>query len=721
MAGITGTETHDMEPATATPVSPAADAPASGRAERSGVAVALVFASLMMVAFATLDIPLYGQVVLSTCFIAVGYWIATRAPELRIGLAFVSVAVSLRYLFWRGAYSLDLRHPLDLTVAWALYLAEIYGFAIMVLGYFQTSVLRPRRPTPLPPEPASWPTVDIFIPTYSESPDIVRRTLIGALAIRYPHKTVHLLDDGRRPAMRELAEELGVHYRIRKDNSHAKAGNINAALADTNGELVAIFDCDHVPVRSFLDVTVGAFVADPKMALVQTPHHFYNPDPFERNLVLEGQMPTENAVFYHAVQIGNDFWNSVLFCGSCAVIRRTALEEAGGIAVETVTEDAHTSLRMLANGWKGAYLDIPQAAGLATERYAFHVAQRIRWARGMTQILRLDNPLTKKGLSIPQRLNYLNAILHFQFGVPRLIFYLAPVSYLVFGLHPLAANPWEMLAYVLPHMMLAVMGGTSSSRGMRHAFWAEVYETALAPYIAVVTLLALVFPRHGKFNVTVKGAQLDRAQFDWNAAAPNLVVLIVCVVGLVATPWQMLDRPQEIVTLGLTAAFNAYNVLVLLAAVAVALERPQQRRAHRVRREVAARVWDPACTRVLAQGRTRDITEEGLGLVVPADTKLPREVSVSLQTDHGWSAPFAVRVMSTFVAGGEVNVGMLMDTNIGIESRRAIIETMFSAPDSWTVKGQHATASSALVEIVKAPWRAVTTNWRGRREPERAA
>ncbi len=710
-----------MESASTTTVANLDKPGAPARYGDVSVAVALAFSGALMVAFATLDIPVYGQVVLSTCFIAVGYWVATRAPELRIGLAFVSVAVSLRYLVWRGTYSLELRTPLDLTMAWALYLAEVYGFVIMFLGYFQTSVLRPRRPTPLPPEPAAWPTVDIFIPTYSESTEIVRRTLIGALAIRYPHKTVHLLDDGRRPAMRALAEELGVHYRIRADNRHAKAGNINAALADTDGELVAIFDCDHVPVRSFLDVTVGAFVADPKMALVQTPHHFYNPDPFERNLVLEGQMPTENAVFYHAVQIGNDFWNSVLFCGSCAVLRRTALEEAGGIAVETVTEDAHTSLRMLANGWKSAYLDGPQAAGLATERYAFHVAQRIRWARGMTQILRLDNPLTKRGLTLPQRLNYLNAILHFQFGLPRLIFYLAPVSYLVFGLHPLAANPWEMLAYVIPHMMLAVMGGTSSSRGMRHAFWAEVYETALAPYTAAVTLLALVFPRHGTFNVTVKGAQLDRAQFDWHAAAPNLVMLVLCVVAIVATPWQMLDRPQEVVTLGLTAAFNAYNVLVLLAAVAVALERPQQRRAHRVRREVAVRVWDATGTTLLTQGRTRDLTEEGMGIVVPDGTVLPREVCVSLEMDAGWSAPFIVRVMSTFVAGGELNVGMLLDTNIGIEPRRAIVETMFSAADSWTVRGQHASAASALVEIAKAPWRAIRTNLRGRREPERAA
>jgi len=120
---------------------------------------------------------------------------------------------------------------------------------------------------------------------------------------------------------------------------------------------------------------------------------FYSPDPFERNLSQFRRIPNEGELFYGLVQDGNDFWNAAFFCGSCAVIRRTALQEIGGIAVETVTEDAHTSLRLQRNGWNTAYINIPQAAGLATESLSGHIGQRIRWARGMIQILRLDNPL----------------------------------------------------------------------------------------------------------------------------------------------------------------------------------------------------------------------------------------------------------------------------------------------------------------------------------------
>ena len=124
-------------------------------------------------------------------------------------------------------------------------------------------------------------------------------------------------------------------------------------------------------------------------------------------------IPNEGELFYGIVQDGNDFWNATFFCGSCAVLRRTALDEIGGIAVETVTEDAHTSLRMQMNGWNTAYINIPQAAGLATERLSAHVGQRIRWARGMIQILRTDNPLFAPGLKFPQRLCYFNAMCTF--------------------------------------------------------------------------------------------------------------------------------------------------------------------------------------------------------------------------------------------------------------------------------------------------------------------
>ncbi len=150
---------------------------------------------------------------------------------------------------------------------------------------------------------------------------------------------------------------------------------------------------------------------------MQTPHHFFSPDPFERNLGRFRKTPNEGTLFYGLVQDGNDMWDATFFCGSCAVIRRKPLDEIGGIAVEVVTEDAHTSLRLHRRGYTSAYMRIPQAAGLATESLSAHIGQRIRWARGMMQIFRLDNPLTGKGLKFAQRLCYVNAMFHFLSGI----------------------------------------------------------------------------------------------------------------------------------------------------------------------------------------------------------------------------------------------------------------------------------------------------------------
>lgn len=639
---------------------------------------------------------------------AIGLITLRRLPNWRLAVALLSIAMSVRYMVWRGLATLALDRPEDAILSLSLYAAELYGTSVLILGYFQTSIMQPRTPEPLPDD-AQLPSVDIYVPTYNEGVDILRRTLIGARTIEWPRKTIYLLDDGRRPEMKALAEQLEVEYLTRSDNKHAKAGNINAALKRTRGDFIAIFDCDHVPVRSFLRLTMGFMLKDPRVGLVQTPHHFYNPDPFEQNLWLEGLVPPEQEMFYHAVQIGNDFWNSAFFCGSCAVLRRSAIESVGGIATETVTEDAHTALRLHAEGWRSAYLDIPQAAGLAAERYAFHVAQRMRWARGMTQIFMLDNPLLKQGLTLAQRFNYLNAIQHFQFGIPRMVYLVSPAIFLVFGVHALRANPWEVIAYALPHVFLSLIGGLASSRSVRHAFWAEVYETSLAPYTALVTTLAVISPRSGSFNVTVKGSQLNRAAYDMRHAFPNLVLLAFCFVALVITPsrWQL--YPEERGTLLVTTIWNIYNVVILGAAVMVALERPQRRRTWRVRREHRVRLY--AEGRPVMYGESVDLSEGGVRVRLAS---FPDDVvAVTADVEGAFGAVSGLRstVINRFSARGMADL-RLEFADVTPAQEEKIIELMFTEPDAWTHRPLSQHPFQSLLTVVYAPWRALVLSLR---------
>jgi len=323
----------------------------------AGQWIVLSFAIVAMAVCIPLPLTWTSQVLLGALLVGASICIGrlSTGRSATLTLTFVSLFCTLRYFYWR--WTTTLRHIHDngwqvdgwgLFFAFVLLGAETYAVIVLILGFFQTARPLARRPVPLPENTDDWPTVDVFVPTYNEELDIVRPTLLAALSIDWPadRLRVYLLDDGRRPKFRALAEECGAVYISRFDNKHAKAGNINNALTKTSGEYVAIFDCDHIATRSFLQMTMGWFLKDHKLAMVQTPHHFYSPDPFERNLGVFRKVPNEGALFYGVVQQGSDLWNASFFCGSCAVIRRKALEEVGGIAVETVTEDAHTSLRM---------------------------------------------------------------------------------------------------------------------------------------------------------------------------------------------------------------------------------------------------------------------------------------------------------------------------------------------------------------------------------------
>src|SRR5207248_7477688 len=183
-----------------------------------------------------------------------------------------------------------------------------------------------------------------------------------------------------------------------------------------------------------------------------------------------------------------------------------------------------------------------------------HVGQRIRWARGMAQIFRVDNPMFGRGLKLSQRLSYFAAMLHFFSGVPQLVFLLAPVGYLVFGWHIFNALPLAAVAYGLPHLVHSTACNARIHGKFRHSFWSEVYETCLACYISIPTTLALLAPRTGRFNVTPKGARVDAPYFDARVARPYLVLAAVNAAALTAGIWKLWDGSSDVDSLAINLA-----------------------------------------------------------------------------------------------------------------------------------------------------------------------
>lgn len=658
------------------------DVPVFGAGSRLLSAIVVGALAFPMVLYVLADMPTRQHVALSAVLVGIGLLIVRWRPQDRLAVAALSVAVSTRYLWYRLSNTVEWAATPDAISGLLLFGAEAYAYTVLLGGYFQTAITKRRVPLALPDDPALLPTVDVYIPTYNESVDILHDTVAGALAMDYPKKTVWLLDDGRRPEMKELAERLGCRYLTRPDNKGAKAGNINHALHQTEGELVAMFDADHVPSREFLTSTVGFFLAEKKMALVQTPHHFYNPDHFERNLHLAGVVPSEQKFFYHVVQPGNDFWNSAFFCGSCALLSREALLDVGGMAEETLTEDAHTALKMHAKGWRSAYLDIPLAAGLATERQAQYITQRIRWARGMAQIFRTDNPLLKSGLSLAQRLNYLCASWHFMFGLPRLIFLFTPMLYLVFGLHPVIGDVREVLLYSAPHLALSWVGASLVNRSTRHSFWAEVFETVMAPYLALVTVFAIIAPKRGRFNVTDKGGQAEQATFDWRNALPTLVLLGCAFGALVAMGPRIEAYPTERDTIIIAGVWNLFNIIVLLVAAASAFEPAQRRQRHRVHRALPVGIQGVK-REERWRGTTVDLSTTGLQVRVSGELTLPSTVSVFVNDGaaHGLLLPADV-VFQRLETDG-VRTVRLQFMPLASDEREAVSRLVFGSASPW--------------------------------------
>lgn len=660
---------------------------------RVAVLLATVVAVPLLIFVIAVPLDLESQLMFAgTTIVGAILFERVKGRRATLAIALLSVIVSTRYMVWRTTDTLEFQTLPEVLLGYGLYLAEVYAWVILVLGVVQTGFPLARPVVEITGEASAWPMVDVFIPTYNEDLAIVRTTVFAAQGMDYPADRfrVFILDDGRRPEFRAFAREAGCEYLTRPDNLHAKAGNLNAALERTDGALIAIFDCDHVPTRAFLQLTVGWFQKDKKLALLQTPHHFYSDDPVQRNLSRVSDMPGEGELFYNVVQCGNDLWNAAFFCGSCAIIRRTALAETEGFAGETVTEDAHTALKLQRKGWNTAYINVRLSAGLATERLILHIGQRIRWARGMTQILRIDNPLFGPGLSLQQRLCYLNAMMHFQFPLPRIVFITAPLAYLLAGQNIIKASAALILAYALPHLFVSMTSSKRLHGGDRRPFWGEIYETLLAFHLAKPTLYTLINPREGNFNVTDKGSLLERNYFDFATVRPHLITLGLLGAGILAALAQIFlpgSGEGQRSTLLINAAWAGFNFIIVMAAVAVARERRQIR--SQIRIEVSMPVTLHFADGFVVDGHSVDISMGGLSFRLPPGTAVHQQgiidVSISIG-DETLTLPGNLLDMDHLL-------GRIAFLPMEPYQTRQLVRVLMGRADAWERARQHVVVS----------------------------
>ncbi len=516
----------------------------------------------------------------------------------------IGTVVVLRYLYWRVTSTLPpFSEPWNFVPGILLFMAEVYSISMLAINMVVVADPIHRQKIPITGDQKDWPTVDIFVPTYNEDLMVLGVTLAAARNIDYPTDKVKvfLLDDGgtdfrcfhhasekvregakaRRAEFSAFAAELGVTYLTRARNEHAKAGNMNEALKTAKGDIVVVFDADHAPSRDFLKKTIGYFQVDPKLFLVQTPHQFLNPDPIEKNIGSFEIMPSENEMFYSIIQRGLDKWNGSFFCGSAAVLRREALNEVGGFAGITITEDCETAVELHSRGWNSAYVQDPMIAGFQPETFTSFIGQRSRWCQGMLQILLLKRPAFKRGLSMPQRLAYLSIMLNWLFPLSRFMFMIAPAFFILFDLHIYNASFDEFLAFTVFSLIASTMMQNYIFGTVRWPWISELYEYVQSYHLSRAIVSVILKPHSPSFNVTNKAETLDEDFFS-DSGWFHLITFLVLALTVVVGAWRLMQENgtnELLYVVGFWALFNLVIAGLGLGAVA---EKKQRRRHYRM-------------------------------------------------------------------------------------------------------------------------------------------
>ena len=464
---------------------------------------------------------------------------------------FLSTIFTLIYLAWRVRFSVPVESGwLAIAGNIVLLVVEGFGFVESVIHYDSISGICAH---PLPKIAAEeYPDVDIFISTYNEPCDLLRRTINGCNHLRYPDKRkvhVWLCDDNRRPEMRALAKRMGVGYFDRPDNKGAKAGNLNHALALTSAPYIVTLDADMIVKSDFLLKTIPYFVDVEKrnaelpedqqvhLGLLQTPQAFYDPDVFQHALYSETRTTNEQDYFYRTIEVARTGSNSVIYGGSNTIISREALEAVGGFYTESITEDFATGLLIESAGFVSLGLGEPLASGRTPHTFKEHIQQRTRWGRGVIVTARKLHLFTRPGLTFRQRISYWSSEAYWYSPIKNLIYICSPLLFAVFGLPVFSCSWLDLLVYWLPMYLaqsicLRVMSGNSIS-----ATWSGIHETSIMPHLLIPIIKESLGISLTTFKVTDKSGADQKRTVDWEAMRPFLVLLGLSVIGIARVCW----------------------------------------------------------------------------------------------------------------------------------------------------------------------------------------
>jgi cellulose synthase (UDP-forming) len=492
------------------------------------------------------------------------------------------------YLTWRIGYTLPASGS-SRSVAWLLIAFEalpLLGLVIRTASLWNIDTTTP-PPAAHPPNGAR---VAVLIPTYNEPAEVIAPTIAAACALEPAHQT-WVLDDGDRDWVRELCGAYGARYVRRDEHDHAKAGNMNHALdliaseeaAGIGGiDIIAVLDCDHVPLPTFLTATLGWF-EDEGVALVQGPQAFYNAGAFD-----DDGFAGEQGLFFNVLMTARHASGEGTFwCGSTSLIRVSALRDVGGVATETITEDMHTTMKLSRAGWKAAYHHQTLAVGLAPATAHQYLLQRRRWGMGAMQIFAHEKLWAAKAwLSWRAWYEYLNATLWWLEGIATLVAFAVPIAILLSGANTSTADPLLFAGVFSAMFVTRLWGMKRLMRKQIHFPTAFALRVFRVP-VGIACLWWLVTRRTLTFEVTPKGGSHDRVRGEVPRILWGLTVFVALVAGYAAAglaglvPWR--TDPGSTVSSGIWLLLASFVLFIGARRIRAAQFATSRRNAHRFR------------------------------------------------------------------------------------------------------------------------------------------
>jgi cellulose synthase/poly-beta-1,6-N-acetylglucosamine synthase-like glycosyltransferase/exo-beta-1,3-glucanase (GH17 family) len=340
-------------------------------------AIAIAAGLLVSLPLLTMAGATIGQLLLlAAASHAVGAWAAT-----------VFAFWTGHYFVWGAAAAFFVATALLIPLI-MIALSRIQEIAAVVFGRAPLRLL----PAGLRPPDGYAPKVSIHIPAYMESPAMLKATLDAVSRLQYPNfDCIVVINNTPDPAYWQPVEEhcraLGSRFKfVNVDNlAGFKAGALRVALELTapDAEIIGVLDADYVVRPDWLADLVPVF-ADARVGLIQAPQDHRD----GRRSPLHAAMNGEYAGFFDIGMVERNEDNAIIVHGTMCLIRRAALEHAGGWSSDTICEDTDLGLSIIEQGWLTHYTNRRYGHGLLPDTFEAYKKQRHRWAYGGTQIAR---------------------------------------------------------------------------------------------------------------------------------------------------------------------------------------------------------------------------------------------------------------------------------------------------------------------------------------------